>query len=150
MTKQTIDEISKKKEDNIVKLCPNLTIPQGELLIGSLLGDANLQSASKTAGTWRARFLQGEQQKDYLYYKYEVLKPFAHTEPRSSSYYDRRTQRTYSRYSFNTLTFPQLKPIAKMFYTWNEQARKFVKTIPENIGDYLSSKFRCNCYLVYG
>jgi hypothetical protein len=55
MTQQKIHEVSKQKEDNLLKLCPNLTLPQAELLMGGLLGDANLQTASKTAGTWRAR-----------------------------------------------------------------------------------------------
>nr|AOH77118.1 putative LAGLIDADG homing endonuclease [Dunaliella salina]AOH77119.1 putative LAGLIDADG homing endonuclease [Dunaliella salina] len=138
MKEQKIHEISKQKEDNLLKLCTNLTLTQAELLMGSLLGDGNLQTASKTAGTWRARFLQGERQKAYLFYKYETLKNFVGTEPRRSSNFDRRTNTVYTRYSFNTKTFSEVKPLAEMFYTWNEETRRFDKKLPKNIGDFLT------------
>jgi len=90
MTTKKIQSISKQKQDNLLNLCPKLTLPQAELLMGGLLGDANLQTASKTAGTWRARFLQGEKQKGYLFYKYEILRDFVGTEPKHSSNFEKK------------------------------------------------------------
>jgi len=107
--------------------------------MGGLLGDANLQTASKTAGTWRARFLQSESQKDYLFYKYETLRNFVGTEPKRTPNFDRRTNKEYPRYSFNTKTFSEVKPLAEIFYTWNEQIKRFEKKIPTNIADFLTA-----------
>lgn len=139
MNLQNIHESSKAKEENLFKLCPNLTLPQAELLIGGLLGDNNLQTASKTAGTWRARFLHSEEQKSYLFYKYEILREFVGTEPRRSPNFDKRTNKENPRWWLNTKTFAEVKPLADMFYTWNEETSRFEKKLPKNIGDFLTS-----------
>jgi len=144
MTTKKIQAISSagtggQKEENLSDLCPNLTLPQAELLMGGLIGDANLQTASKTAGTWRARFLQGEKQKGYLFYKYTILRDFVGTEPKRSPNFDKRTNKENPRYSFNTKTFAEVKPLAEIFYTWNEETSRFEKKLPQNIGDFLTS-----------
>jgi hypothetical protein len=47
-----------------------LTPEQQEVLVGSLLGDANLQTETN-GQTWRLRIIQKD--KDYLFHKYEIF-----------------------------------------------------------------------------
>jgi len=133
-----IESIASEKENNLKRLCPDLSLEQAELLVGGLLGDLNLQTASKTAGTWRARFLHGKKQADYLDWKYNLVKDMVGTAPKPSSYYDERTKTKYYRSSFNTLTRPELKPLAKLFYVWNDKLNKACKVVPDCIGDILT------------
>lgn len=133
-----IKAIGAEKEANLKRLCPDLSLEQAELLVGGLLGDLNLQTASKTAGTWRARFLHGKKQAEYLDCKYNLVKDMVGTKPEPSSYYDERTKKTYYRSSFNTLTRPELKPLAKLFYVWDNKLNKACKVIPDCIEDILT------------
>jgi hypothetical protein len=55
------------------------------------------------------------------------------TEPKRSPNFDRRTNKEYPRYSFNTKTFSEVIPLAEMFYTWNEETKRFHKKLPKNI-----------------
>jgi hypothetical protein len=50
-----------------------LTVLQKDILVGCLLGDANLQTNTQ-GRTWRLRMLHGENQKEYLDAKYEIFK----------------------------------------------------------------------------
>jgi len=53
------------------------------VLIGTLLGDSSLQTYTD-GNTWRARFLQGDLHKDYLFHIYEIFKDYVKTPPKLS------------------------------------------------------------------
>lgn len=133
-----IKAIAAERETNLKQLCPGLTLEQAELMVGGLLGDLNLQTASKTAGTWRARFLQGKKQAEYLDWKYDLVQSMCGTDPKPSSYFDERTQKTYHRSYFNTLTRPELIPLGKLFYVWDDKQNKACKVVPDAIQDILT------------
>lgn len=61
-----------------------LSRDQHEVLIGILLGDANLQTESR-GRTYRLRVSQAEQNRDYLFALYEIFKPMVSTPPRLDS-----------------------------------------------------------------
>jgi hypothetical protein len=90
---------------------------QKDILLGCLLGDANLQT--ETDGrTWRLRMLHSIKQTEYLAHKYNEFKQFCSTglvldTPKP----DKRTGKTYSRYYFNTQVIPSLKYYGDMFYS---------------------------------
>jgi hypothetical protein len=110
---------------------------QKDLLIGSLLGDGNMQTYSK-GNTWRYRAIHGSKHVDYILYKYKILKDLCGSMPKESFTFDFRTNKVYSRYSFNTLTNPSLRLFANMFYKFDNKTQKWVKIIPIKIGLFLT------------
>ena len=103
-----------------------------EILIGLLLGDLH---ASK-AQTKNTSFLfeQGEIHTDYLFHLYEIFKDYCKTEPKISSRFDKRTNKTYTRVKFSTLTSPLFNYYYNLFYV-ND-----TKIIPANLGELLTAR----------
>jgi hypothetical protein len=109
-----------------------LTKIQKEILIGTLLGDSNLQTFSKNKKSYRLRFLQSFNQKDYIDHLYEIWKNWVLTPPKISKYLDKRTNKEYSRISFNTKTDPVFKPYGDMFYKQDKESNKLIKILPNS------------------
>jgi hypothetical protein len=84
------------------------------VLIGTLLGDASLQTY--TGYSWRARFLQSNHHKDYLFHLYDIFKIYVKTPPRESD-----DGHGNSRWSFNTTVVPELSFYADLFYSNNKK-----------------------------
>lgn len=95
------------------------------ILIGTLLGDANLQTY--TGYTWRARFLQSDQNKEYLFHLYDLFKLYVKTPPKMSD-----DGFGNKRWSFNTLVVPELSFFAYLFYKNNK------KIIPSSLPEYFN------------
>lgn len=117
---------------------------QFDLLIGCVLGDANLQT--ENGRTWRAHFIHKAIHEPYIQHKYMVLKDFCDSEPKYGSYFDYRTQKEYSRFQFNTLTLSELRFIANMFYTQTHTG-VWVKGVPKNIKKFLTSRALAYWYM---
>ncbi len=83
---------------------------QISVLIGTLLGDSSLQTYTD-GKTWRARFLQGDLNKEYLFHLYEIFKDFVKTPPKLSD-----DGSGNKRWSFNTCVIPELNSYAELFY----------------------------------
>lgn len=93
-----------------------------EILFGTLLGDSNLQTY--TGGkTWRARFIQSNAHKDYLFHLYDIFKPIVKTSPRQSWLW---LESGESRWTFNTSVLPLDLEFGKIFYLKNK------KIVPSN------------------
>lgn len=91
-----------------------------EILFGTLLGDSNLQTY--TGGkTWRARFIQSNAHKDYLFHLYDIFKPIVKTSARQSW-----LESGQSRWTFNTSVLPLDLEFGKIFYLKNK------KIVPSN------------------
>jgi hypothetical protein len=111
-----------------------LTQLQKDVLIGTLLGDGSLQT--NTGNTWRYRAIQKASHKPYLYKKYEILKELCDSGPTYSEVFDPRTEKTYNRYTFNTLTLSELNFYGQLFY--KKENDKWVKHVPSNIELFLT------------
>ena len=84
-----------------------------EILFGCLLGDASLQTY--TGGkSWRARFIQGENHKEYLFHLYDIFKDWVKTPPRCIT-----DKHGSTRWYFNTIVQEELLFMAKYFYSKN-------------------------------
>lgn len=89
-------------------LLPN---PLGQILFGTLLGDAFAQRVHKNGGV-RIRFGQnGENHKDYIYFLKNLFKNFVSSEVHVYQKINKSTLKgsslkTYTQYSFQTLMFP--------------------------------------------
>ena len=129
-----VNSIVKKSRDRkyITDGLDSIPLATSEILIGLLLGDVHASKA-RTKNT-RFLFEQGEVHSAYLYHLYEIFKEYCKTEPKISSRFDKRTNKTYSTIKFSTLTSPLFNYYYNSFYI-NE-----TKVIPENLGDLLSAR----------
>ena len=116
-----------------------LTQTQKDVIVGSLLGDGNLQSATQ-GRSWRYRALQGKNQLTYLQYKYNVLQNLCGTGLLYDERVDDRTSTYNKHYYFNTLVHDCLKHYGNMFYTFDDTSQKFTKDVPQNVRQVLTPR----------
>jgi hypothetical protein len=116
---------------------------QLDLLIGCLLGDANLQTSN--GQTWRVRFIHKAIHQPYIQHKYDILKEFCNQTPTYSEYLDERTVKIYSRYCFNTLTNDSFRHLGNLFYKNDDGI--WIKKVPDNIAKYLTPKALAYWYM---
>lgn len=122
---------------------------QKDLLVGTLLGDGNLQTETK-GRTWRYRALQKLEHKEYLLHKYDIMKPFCTSPPIYSETFDTRTQKTYKRLYFNTIVSNELKTpnnkhYGNLFYKFDTNylvslTNKMIKDVPDTIELFLTPR----------
>ena len=110
---------------------------QKDLIVGTLLGDGNLQTETK-GRTWRYRALHKAAHKDYLFYKYELLKNFCQNPPCYSEVHDTRTDKFYRRWYFQTSISNAFKHYGNLFYTFDLKTNRMVKKVPINIQQLLT------------
>src|SRR3989344_3230513 len=94
--------------DNIVgRLQSSFPSHQLDVIIGSLLGDARLECRSKgirASYTARFRVHHGEKQKEYVWWKYEILKDLVSKEPRKISSINKKRNLKEVSWYFHTIT----------------------------------------------
>ena len=112
---------------------------QKDLLIGTLLGDGNLQT--ETSGrTWRYRALHKAEHKEYLFHKYSVLQPLCKSPPIYAAIVDSRTNKLCQRWYFNTTVNDSLRHYGNLFYSFDPKTNTFVKNVPKNIELFLTPR----------
>jgi len=91
-----------------------------QLILGSLMGDARLECRSKEirqAYTARLRIHQSEKQKEYVFWKYQMLKDFVHKGPRHTKvWHDSKRNKDHYSWYFHTITNESFGEIHKLFY----------------------------------
>ena len=111
----------------------NLTISsaQRSFIIGSLLGDGTMWLGD---GAVNANFKveQGLVQKEYVFWKYEILKSLVFTEPKLSFRYDSNGKRYERSWWFRTIRHPLLTEIFRRFYL-RDGFRCGRKIVPKDI-----------------
>lgn len=110
----------------------NLPSSTSEILIGLLLGDIHASRASSK--NTRFLFEQGEVHSSYLLHLYDLFKDYCKTEPKSSSRFDKRVNKSYSRIKFSTLSSPVFNYYYDLFYLNGN------KIIPVNLGELLTAR----------
>lgn len=108
----------------------SLTAEQQSLLIGCLLGDGRLECRSQ-AGTARLRIHHADRQKDYVFWKYNLLKPWVMRPPWKTVWKDKRNGELYTSWFFHTRTARVFRPWYFLFYP------RGTKCLPGNIKRYL-------------
>ena len=114
------------------KLNLELTQNQLSLIIGSLLGDGTMRIGQ---GSINANFKVEHclKQKDLVFAKYKVLKPWVFTEPKLSYRYNENGSKYKKSWWFRTVRHSKLTEIQKLFYFEGK------KIVPRNIGMFLNS-----------
>ena len=112
---------------------------QREVIIGSLLGDARLECRSKgirvSPITARLRIQQSEKQKDYVFWKYEILKPLVLSGPRKIMvWHDRKRRKYHYSWYFHTRSYKKLGLLYQYFY------QNGVKIFPEDIFEIITPR----------
>ena len=115
-------------------LLPSFNQLQVDLLVGTLLGDGNLQNVGQS---WRYRVVQKTAHIDYVNFKYGILKDFVNTPPKIQQVKDKNGKET-SRCVFNTLSSSNFDVFANLFYKKNTENNGWIKQVPENISTYLT------------
>lgn len=112
---------------------------QKDLLVGTLLGDGNLQTGTE-GRTWRYRALHKDEHKEYLDYKYKIMEPFCTSGPIYSETVDKRTRKTYKRWYFNTIVSNEFKHYGNLFYKLDTKSNTMIKDVPNAIERFLTPR----------
>lgn len=105
---------------------------QKEVIIGSLLGDARLECRSKEY-TARLRIHQGDEQKEFAFWKYKILKNLVSISPkRIICCHNPKTKQPFYSWYFHTLTFKEFGGLYRDFYSVKR------KILPKNISKMLT------------
>lgn len=104
---------------------------ENDVILGSILGDGCLEKNGKNV---RLKITHSAKQKEYLFWKYDLLKNIS-TKPRySKGSYHKKTNKFYGRWGFSTKTLPDLLNYYNKFYI---QGRK---SIPNDMSNLEFSK----------
>lgn len=117
----------------------NLTQKQKDLLVGTLLGDGNLQT-SNNGQTWRYRALHKTEHFEYIQHKYEILKDFCSNSPRCNQVLDERTNKLTERCYFNTNVQNSFRYYGNLFYKKDNITNRMIKDVPVNIQQILTPR----------
>lgn len=122
--------------DNIVGRLQSLfPSHQRDVMMGSLLGDARLECRSRglrSPMTARFRVHHGERQKEYVYWKYGILKDMVLREPQEASWDNPKRGLHEVSWYFHTKSLPELAILYHYFY------RNNVKILPDDIFDLVT------------
>lgn len=102
-----------------------LTQEQEEILTGLMLGDGCINRVGSKS--FRLTNTRNSEDFYYLLWQYEKLKKFYSTVPKISQYFDKRTNKTYSRCHSQTKSNLIFSEYRKIWYPNNK------KSIPENL-----------------
>lgn len=101
-----------------------------EIIVGLLLGDASSEKRYKNT---RLIFKQSIIHKDYLIHLYNTFFIYVTVTPYEQIYFDKKYNKSYTSYSFKTLSLPCFNYYHSLFYNnYNK------KKLPSNIGKLLT------------
>ena len=113
-----------------------ITPEQRAFLVGSLLGDGTMR-IGEHAKNANYKVEQGLEQKEYVFWKYKLLKPLVFTEPKVSYRYDPVKGKYPKSWWFRTIRHPLLTEIYNLFYE-GDGYRTGRKIVPKTIARELS------------
>ena len=123
--------------DNIVgRLQKVFSQQQIDLMIGSLLGDARLECRSNGIRypiSARLRIHQSDKQKEYVFWKYSILRDLVLKEPRRiKTWHDPKRDKDHYSWYFHTKTLRELGDLHHCFY------KNKIKILPENVFSFVT------------
>ncbi|MEK7143465.1 MAG: LAGLIDADG endonuclease [Patescibacteria group bacterium] len=131
--------------DNIVgRLQSAFPAHQLDVIVGSLLGDARLECRSKgirASYTARFRVHHGYKQKEYVWWKYEILKNLVSSKPRKITWINRKRGLTEISWYFHTKSLKNFGIIHEIFY------KNSVKKFPIDIFSIFTDKMLAVWYM---
>jgi len=107
-----------------------ITKKQKSILYGTILGDAYLRKTGKQNAFIRLE--HGKKQKDFLFWKVEMLKPLFQGKPKYLERMHPITKKTYCYWRHRSQTMPYLGKLRRIFYPQGK------KRIPNNLSEFLT------------
>jgi len=108
----------------------SLSERQQAIVIGTLLGDGCLETNGRYV---RLRIDHSQRQKRYVFWKFNQMHKLTSGKPRFVKFYDKRTNRIYKHWRFDTISSAIFVPFKNLFYINGK------KQIPLNIKRLLFS-----------
>ena len=108
-----------------------LTTKQKSVIVGSILGDGTLQIGKRGVNA-NLKIENGLAQKEYVLWKYNILKPWVFTKPKISYRYKESKEKYPKSLWFRTIRHPLLTQFHRKFYKNNK------KIIPKDIEKYMN------------
>jgi len=108
-----------------------LTQKQKSILYGTILGDAYLQKTGKKNA--RIRLEHGKAQKDFLFWKVEMLSPLFQGKPKYLERINPITKKQYCYWRHQSQTMPYLGKLRRIFYPDGK------KHIPKDLDKYITA-----------
>ncbi|MDO8729221.1 MAG: LAGLIDADG endonuclease [bacterium] len=124
-------------DDIVGRLQSKFSSHQVDVIVGSLLGDARLECRSvgkRSPITARFRVHHGEKQKEYVFWKYEILKDFVSIAPREISWINPKRNLHEISWYFHTKSLEELGILYHFFY------KSGTKILPEEIFSFLTPR----------
>lgn len=116
-----------------------LTNEMRGIIVGLLLGDANLQTFTSHGTTWRLRITQGnDNHYEYIQHLRTVLDPWTNMDL-GTNHETTKDGKVYNKWYFNTLTFTQFAELGNAFYPLNSNNKRS-KVIPSQISEWMTDK----------
>lgn len=112
---------------------------QKALIIGTLLGDGSIEKRHKNP---RLRIDHSSVQKEYVFWKYNILKNIATREPHILYEKDKRSGKVFSRWYFSSKAMPELEFYYRLFY---QEGKKIIR---KEIINYLKEPFSLAVWLM--
>lgn len=107
-----------------------------DLIAGSLLGDGTMRIGKKAKNA-NLKIEHGLSQRDYVFWKYKILRSLVFTPPKLSYRYTEKRKRYKKSWWFRTIRHPLLTEFYFKFYK-GARRRTGGKKIPQDIKDYLN------------
>lgn len=128
---------AKRKADVLNSICKNcrsnqipqiLTTQQHEFINGLLLGDASIVYAVKNKSLYpRLTLSRKNEDKDYLFWQFEILKDFYQSGPKIKKCFDKRSNKSYEQYYLQTKSGMVFYELHKKWYPNN------IKIVPRDL-----------------
>ena len=109
------------------------------IIIGSTLGDLHLEKRSNGIGT-RLKFVQSHKNVEYLMWYHKFFSDRGYCNPNTPKLMRRIRKKgeiTFE-YNINSYTYASLNWIHEMFYTFDEERKRYIKILPKNLEQFLT------------
>jgi len=109
------------------------------IIIGSTLGDTHLEKRSNGIGT-RLKFVQSNKNVEYLMWYHKFFSDRGYCNPNTPKLMRRIRKKgeiTFE-YNINSYTYASFNWIHEMFYTFDEEQKRYIKILPKNLEEFLT------------
>lgn len=108
-----------------------------QVAIGLLLSDGSIERQSQTGGA-RMSAMLGFGTLPYLLHLYVLFEPYIDNGPSFLDVNDKKTGKVYQTVRIRTGMMPIFVYYHSMFYRYNEDTKRYVKIIPDNMYELMT------------
>lgn len=140
---------------NVKKITPFKIGPHNidviSIIIGSILGDSHLEKRWNGIGT-RLKFVQSHKNVEYLMWYHKFFSDRGYCNPNTPKLMRRIRKKgeiTFE-YNINSYTYASLNWIHEIFYTFDEERKRYVKILSKNLEQFLTPQALAVWFMDHG